>query len=241
MKLSIVAALALIAALPALQAGSTTALEALQVVREKNSSAGQLIEMRGERGEPQPQQWTLLFNDSKARGGVREFVVVNKEILSERTPMAGYAGTGNMPAIPASRFKFDSSSAFLKANNQAESNKIGFNWIDYTLRSIGDASDPVWTLKLVDNMGTTVGTIEISAETGEVIAPLDVADVPRRDEETSSATSTVTKPVGGLIGEVGSFTKRTAKKVSDTTLRTIGTVQEVLTGDRTIGPKDDEE
>jgi hypothetical protein len=46
--------------------------------------------------------------------------------------------------------------------------------------------------------------------------------------------------MGGLIGKIGDFTQSTARKVGDTTLRTIGTVQEFLVGERTIGPKGDE-
>ena len=46
--------------------------------------------------------------------------------------------------------------------------------------------------------------------------------------------------VGGLIGKIGDFTESTARKVGETTLRTVGTVQEFLVGERTIGPKDDE-
>jgi hypothetical protein len=48
------------------------------------------------------------------------------------------------------------------------------------------------------------------------------------------------KKVGGLFGEIGNFTESTARKVGDSTLRAIGTVQKFLVGERTIGPKDDE-
>jgi hypothetical protein len=43
--------------------------------------------------------------------------------------------------------------------------------------------------------------------------------------------------VGGLVGKVVDLTESTAKKVQDTTLRTVGDVQEFLIGERTVGPK----
>jgi hypothetical protein len=41
-----------------------------------------------------------------------------------------------------------------------------------------------------------------------------------------------------LVGKVVDFTESTAKKVQNTTLRTVGDVQEFLVGERTVGPKE---
>lgn len=235
----LIAALAFLA-FTANQAFAATALEALQTVRDKSPDAGTLVEMQAERGEPQPSQWTLLFNDPKARGGVREIVATGSGIISERTPLVGFAGTGAMPTIDRSRLKIDSSEAFSIANSEARKRQIGFHWIDYTLRADPSGDAPVWSLKLTDHMGALIGTIRISAETGNVLSSTEVAAGSRRDEDTDNSPS-VTKPIGGVIGTVRDVTTDTTKKVSNSVLRAFGTVQEVLTGERTIGPKDSDE
>ena len=91
-------------------------------------------------------------------------------------------------------------------------------------------------------MGARVGVIHISAEDGSIVMPLEVAETPVLEDTTSPLEDSPTgQRIGGVIGTVGGVVERTAIKVKDTTLRTVGTVQEVLTGERTIGPKDEDE
>ncbi|HEY5792240.1 MAG TPA: hypothetical protein VIS74_03015, partial [Chthoniobacterales bacterium] len=73
-----------------------TAYEALSVVRNKLTADGlkNVIEVKGERGADQPPAWTILMNDSSARGGIRELVVSKGAVVSERTPLGGFSGAG---------------------------------------------------------------------------------------------------------------------------------------------------
>lgn len=223
----------------AVQAQVNSAYSALRTA-QRVASTGSLVEVKGERGEPQPQQWVILYNDPQARGGVREVVVANGEVVSQRTPLNGYSGITSQPSIKLSRLNLDSEAAFQIANKQAQQRQVGFNWVDYNLRAESTTGSPVWVMRLFDNMGAQVGTMQVSAEDGSVVVPLQIAQV-RSNEDTSQFSDSGTgQKMGGLIGTVTGTVERSANTVKNVTLRTVGNVQEFLTGNRTIGPQDDE-
>ncbi|CAN5394902.1 hypothetical protein BH09VER1_BH09VER1_08410 [soil metagenome] len=222
-----------------LLADGGSAYTALRTAKKSTNSAS-LIELKGESGEPRPQEWKLTFSDPTARGGIREVVVSGDVIVSERTPLRGFAGASTQPPVAVSRLNLDSDGAFQIANKQAQKKNLGFNWIDYTLRANQGTGAPMWILRLRDHMGAQVGVMQISAEDGSIIAPLEGTGATVVYEPTHPAQSTAV-PMGGVIGTVGNVLNHTANTVKDATLRTVGTVQEVLTGERTIGPKDNGE
>lgn len=219
-----------------LLADGGSAYTALRTAK-KAANSGSLIELKGDSGEPRPQEWKLTFSDPTARGGIREIVVSGDVIVSERTPLRGFAGASTQLPVVVTRLNLDSDGAFQIANKQAQKKNLGFNWIDYTLRANQTTGAPMWVLRLRDHMGAQVGVMQISAEDGSIIAPLEGSSEMVVYEPTRPAPSTGV-PMGGVIGTVGNVLNNTANKVKDTTLRTVGTVQEVLTGERTIGPKD---
>lgn len=79
--------------------------------------------------------------------------------------------------------------------------------------------------------------MQISAEDGCDLMPLSPAGAVRPDEEAASAEGIRGGKIGGVIGTVGERWSAPLWKVKDATLRGVGTVQEVLTGERTIGPQ----
>jgi len=217
-----------------------TAYEALGVVRAKLTAAGlkNVTEVTGDRGGPQPQSWKILMNDATARGGIREFVVSKAEIVSERTPLSGFSGSGGLPVIDLTKLNLDSDKAFKIANQSAQTAGVGFHWVNYSLRTDVQSGAPMWVLELIDYMGAPVGSMYISAQTGKITRSLQVETGSTEATQPSSSTSEP-RPIGGAIGEVERVTKRTANTVKDGTLRVVGNVQEWLTGERTVGPKED--
>jgi hypothetical protein len=231
-----------LAAVPFLRADGGPAYIAINAAQKTIKAPAVLVELTGERGEPRPAEWKLIYRDPAARGGVREFVTADEAIVSERTPLRGYSGLSAAQPISLERLKIDSDGAFEIANRQAAAKRVGFNWIDYTLRANQTTGAPMWILRLSDSMGAQVGVLQISAEDGSILQPLQASGAPRHEDTSDPGDdSVVGRKIGGVIGTVGGVVERSALTVRDVTLRTAGTVQEILTGERTIGPVDDSE
>lgn len=216
-----------------------TAYVAVKAAQKGTDTSASLVEVTGERGEPQPQEWKVILRDPGARGGVREVVASGDVVVSQRTPLRGYSDLNSQSAIALTRLNLDSDRAFEIANKQAVAKKVSFSWVDYTLRANAVGGSPMWILRLFNNMGSQVGVIQISAENGSVIAPLEPG-TPAPTEPTEQFGDTQTgRTVGGFLGRVGGTLGGIANGVKNTTLRTVGTVQEFFTGERTVGPKDE--
>ena len=225
----------------AVRADGGTAYLALKAAQKGADSSARLIEVTGERGEPQPQEWKVILSDPAARGGIREIVASGDVIVSQRTPVKGYPRVGSEPSIALARLNVDSDRAFEIANKQAVARRIGFSWVDYTLRANADGGAPMWILRLQNNMGSKVGVVQISAENGSVVVPLEVSEPPSPEPSEQVSDSSNGRSVGGFIGRVGGTLGNVGNAVKDTTLRTVGSVQEFLTGERNIGPRDEDD
>lgn len=201
--------LAILLAAPGAWAAPLTAYEALiSVGRQKgNAFLDNLVEMRAVEGTPQPQQWTLLFRDGSARGGLREFVVTAKGINSERTPVGAEDALLVAATMPHAQLKLDSSGAFAEANKQATQAKLGFDSVSYRLHSASNAT--VWNLRLLDTSRREVGALVLSAKTGTVISPVGKMSA-------GTAASPDARPLGerwveggGLVGHMTRWSERT--------------------------------
>lgn len=185
--------------------------------------------------------------DPEARGGIREFVVSAGVVLSERTPLRRSAPLDVTRMLNFSRLNLDSDGAFKVAEKQAMDRKVGFNSVDYTLEPSPTSESPIWVLRLSDYMGAPVGTLTISAETGQVINALRMdpdarqTAVPRSTPapQRSVAATPVPESAPRFKGGVFGFFERAGRTVGntarDTSIAVAGTVEEVLTGERTLG------
>ncbi|MFI0348462.1 MAG: hypothetical protein ACH346_06840 [Chthoniobacterales bacterium] len=152
-----------------------TALSAIQVLRDASRPellAG-LAEVKGEHGDPQPAEWILLCNDPTAQGGVRELTISNHQIVSERTPLNGFGGEGDLLHLDTTHITVDSGAIFKAVNSEAIAHHIGFDAIDYVLRTDAISGATLWIVHLYNGSGALVGTMQLSSETGAVIKPLN--------------------------------------------------------------------
>ncbi|MFA7345146.1 MAG: hypothetical protein WC003_12655 [Terrimicrobiaceae bacterium] len=205
------------------------------IASQPYAASAKVVEIRGERGNPQPKEWVFLLGDSTARGGVREVTVADGKITSERTPLRGVADVAGLAPLDTRALAVDADEVFRIAHKEAIKSELGFDWADYTLRTDPDSHVPVWTVKLYDHMGAPVGTARISAKGGTVVAPLQPDPGAK-----ARAEATPTSKGGGLLGNFGKAASRAAKSTKDSTLHFLGTLQEEFVGERTIGPKDEE-
>lgn len=150
---------------------SSSALQALKDTARPELLTG-LAEVKGKEGIPQPGEWIVLCNDPSAHGGIRELTIVSGHIVSERTPMGEYAGEGDLPHLIVTPTMIDSGAIFKIVDREAKAAHIGFDSIDYVLRVNAISGKPLWIVQLHKASGALVGTMEISAETGEVLKPL---------------------------------------------------------------------
>jgi hypothetical protein len=161
-----------------------TAYKALRAVgvKQGEKSLDHIVSISGRSGHPQPVNWTVLVDDSTARGGLREFDVVANRINAERAPLKRPGGK----PIDLSNLNTDSDGAFTVAEAEARRHHVGFDTIDYALASDPVSGKPVWTVNLLDDQQRLVGMVKISADNGNVIAGRDwvpannIASVPRR-------------------------------------------------------------
>jgi hypothetical protein len=205
-----------------------TAYEAMRTVGKLRGepSVSKLVEVEGKHGTTQPQLWKILVADDSARGGVREFEVSGGAILSERTPVRGLGGP--VSPLNLSQLNLDSDGAFKVANAEAQKLKIGFDSADYHLVSEGGGS-PVWIVDLVDYAGRRVGTVEVAASNGAVRRAFSTEpQVIQRDENGEEGTGE------NILVRSQRTLKKAGKQVGDSTKRAAGTVQEWITGRRTI-------
>ncbi len=198
-------------------------------VASKEAASARLVGISGELGTPQPPAWRFLYADPSARGGVKELVVKAGSLESVRTPLRGFENISSRPAIDLTKLSVDSDQAFRITNAEAVQARIAFHSMDYSLEQDA-AGSPVWTLTLRDTSATPIGTTRISASSGEVLSPIRLP----------TAASPSPTPIGGLIGDVRDLGVAVARKTSNVVLRSVGTVQEVLTGRRTIGPSSED-
>ena len=246
MKRVMIAFVAAVSALPAFAvAGQISAYDALSAVGRAKGEAllANLVEMRGADGAPQPSQWTLVFKDDGARGGIREFVVNAQGIDGERTPLlAGEAATSG--TVSAANLKLNSTGAFTTVNREASKARLGFDKLNYRLQVKGGV--PVWGVQLFDVEGNEVGAISLSAADATIVSPLRAAPASaatgpaaaQAPAQAKGPAASDNRPLGqrwveggGLVGHVDRWSQRTWKATSETAGRTFKATSE--TAERT--------
>jgi hypothetical protein len=124
-----------------------------------------VVELRGKQGVPQPPVWKIVLDDPRARGGVRELEVQNGKIVGERTPLDRDA----VIPMALTQLNLDSEGAFTVANQEAQKVNKPFDHVDYVLQSGGGNAAPVWKLQMYDSKSGPIGSIEIAADTGNIL------------------------------------------------------------------------
>jgi len=160
---------ALLVAGPALAQESPSAYEALRVIGTQlnRQMVNRIISVSGVDGDPQPRTWKILIEDRNANGGVREIVVEDNQIVSQRVPNRSVVGSTQGATINTAKLNLDSTGAYSVASHTAHTSHVTFSSTSYTLRT-DDRGNPIWIVTLGDRSNRPVGTIHIRASDGRV-------------------------------------------------------------------------
>jgi len=173
MKNTLCAAIALCAGALPLLAAPDTAYQALRTVGSQRGAETlkHVIEVDGHGGVPEPVVWRVVLDDPAATGGVRELTVAHGKIVAEHTPVRAYGGSAQGALIDFTKLNLDSAGAFTVAEKQAEKAKIGFDSVDYTLRTgDGPEANPLWVIHMMDSTQHSVGMLTLAADTGAIVS-----------------------------------------------------------------------
>jgi hypothetical protein len=159
----------LIPAGPLLAQENPSAYEALRVIgtQMNRQLVNRVISVNGTEGDPQPRTWKILVEDKNATGGVREIVVQDNRVASQRVPNRSVVGSTEGATINTAKLNLDSTGAYSVASHTAETSHVTFSLTSYTLRT-DDRGNPVWIVTLNDRANRPVGTIHIRASDGRV-------------------------------------------------------------------------
>ena len=149
-----------------------TAYKALRAFGTERGQAllSRVVEVQGRAGTPQPVTWKIILDDPNARGGVREVEIQDSQIVAEHTPLKIYGGVSTGAVMDFQKLSLDSEGAFKVANMEAKNAQFGFDSIDYTLRVADNSNLPVWNLHFLDDNQKSIGSIQIAADSGNVLA-----------------------------------------------------------------------
>jgi hypothetical protein len=165
---SLVASLLLAA--PVFAQENPSAYEALRVIGTQlnRQAVNRVVSVNGLDGDPQPRSWKILVEDKNAPNGVREYVIEENRIVSQRAPNRNVVGSTKDATINTSKLNLDSTGAYSVAAHTAETSHVTFSLTSYTLRT-DDRGNPVWIVTLADRSNRPVGAIHIRASDGRVV------------------------------------------------------------------------
>src|SRR5436189_5266575 len=154
---------------PVLAQENASAYEALRVIGTQlnRQLVDRVVSVNGVDGEPQPRTWKVLVEDKNAANGIREIVVEDNRVVSQRATNRSVVGSTQGATINTSKLNLDSTGAYSVAAHTAETSHVTFALTSYTLRT-DDRGNPVWIVTLADRGNRPVGTIHIRASDGRV-------------------------------------------------------------------------
>jgi len=159
----------LLLASPVLAQENASAYEALRVIGTQlnRQLVDRVVSVNGVGGDPQPRTWKILVEDKNAANGVREIVVEDNRVVSQRAPNKSVVGSTQGATINPSKLNLDSTGAYTVAAHTAETSHVTFSLTSYTLRT-DDRGNPVWIVTLADRSNRPVGTIHLRASDGRI-------------------------------------------------------------------------
>ena len=145
-----------------------TALDAVKELPKEQ--AGRIARIEARDGTPGPDRWYILTQDPAAENGVHEFVVANGEIVASRSVSQFAESLRADDMLGAQPVKIDSDKAAKVAKAYAEANGAVVASMNYELKKDGTDAAPTWTISCMDEKGSKVGAVIVTAGKGNVVS-----------------------------------------------------------------------
>lgn len=153
---------------PASAVEPLSALQALRLLPK--ADAAKLARIEAREGVPAPERWYFLIHEPTAPSGLREFVIVGREIVAAReiSQFASRVQTaeilGNQP------LRVDSAEVARLALEYAKANGKEVYALNYELSKDGEKAVPIWKVSCLNQRGDSVGQLCITALLGSVVS-----------------------------------------------------------------------
>lgn len=180
-----------------------TALEALKLVPK--DEAGRLARIEARDGKPAPDRWHFLVHDPEEPTGVREYVIAGDEIVATRSVSQFVEALKEADIIGAEAIRIDSDKASKLAQQYALASNATVAAMDYALIREGDGAAPLWKITCLDESGTAVGSLVVTASKGTIVShdgfPIEPAE--GQEKLTVEATEIVGDGKSDETGAMG--------------------------------------
>lgn len=213
-----------------------TAYVALQDLAKQGGTKklGDVMLLRGEGGDPQPQEWIVFRGPMNARTYQGYGIRTGGGILGAKVPAATLGLEPHAQQIEFSMLSLDSHGAWQIAKREARKENFRFGRVDYELKTNPMAGVPAWSLRLYNEKKHYLGELTLSAATGEVLSPLRLRKFTVVEENGVPVLVTKPEPWPRRAGRsVGRWFSQTGTAFGRDLLRAAGTAEEIVIGRRT--------
>ena len=144
-----------------------TVYSALRVIGTKRGEKvlERVLEVRGV-GKREPTTWTIVVADPQTKAGSREIEVRKGRVTKDSPSEKAFHATTPMDLT---RLNLDSDGALAVIDQQVPP-AIGIQKVSYALANGRESGAPVWVVEFLSADNAVASSMEISADTGEIIA-----------------------------------------------------------------------
>lgn len=160
-----------------------------------------IVEMRAFNGVPQPSEWNVVVYDPASIYLLNEYWIGEGRAVNEGPYDEVYPDKAPIGFIDFTKLKLDSVAAFTVAEDEARKARVGFDSLNYVLRSREYSNEPVWILSLIDADDLLVGKVHVSGLTGSVLRTVWINRQGPVPKVTDSAAPGGQQPVAGGAGD----------------------------------------
>lgn len=184
------------------QTETTSALGALRLLPRGESK--RLARIVARDGTPVPERWHFIVHDPKAETGVHEYVVAKGEIVASREVSQFVENLRAEDVFGGEALKINSDRAAKLAQQYALANNMTVAVMNYELKKEGAAAAPLWNVTCLDEDGTEIGRLVLSAGKGNVVShdgfPIEPPPPAPPPPATPSPEDKLRRPAADLLG-----------------------------------------